>query len=135
MILNMPGENSNNLGEYNFNRLACGRGGEQMFLRWNEATYDPLFGTSKFPWHVSKQCDSQQMLIFPDKSLLCLCPYLALAVMSLYDGLACTGMPEYKRNFVWPTLHDSQAKNAAKRLTTIIRQNMDTSMLTPEQAQ
>ena len=131
----MSGENSNKLGEYNFNRSACGLGGEQMFLRWNEATYDPLFGTGKYLWHVSKQCDSQPMLIFPDKKLPCLCPYLALGVMSLYAGLARAGMSEYKRDFVWPTLHDSQAKNTAKRLTTIIRQNMDTSMLTPEQAQ
>ena len=42
MILNMSGEDSNKLGEYNFNRSACGGGGEQMFLRWNEATHDPL---------------------------------------------------------------------------------------------
>ena len=55
--------------------------------------------------------------------------------MVLYEGLARTGMPEYKRDFIWPNLHDTQAKNTAKRLTTIIRQNMDTSMLTPEQAQ
>ena len=135
MMLNMSGENSNKHGEYNFNHSARGRGGEQVFTRLNEATYDPLFGTGEFLWHISKQCDSQPMLIFPDKTLPCLCPYLALAIMALYEGLARAGMPEYKRYFVWPNLHDSQAKNAAKRLTAIIRQNMDTSMLSSEQAQ
>ena len=74
------------------------------------------------------------MLIFPDKTLPCLCPYLALALMSLYEGLAPAGMPEYKQDFIWPNLHDSQAKNAAKRLTATIRQNIDTSMLSSDQA-
>ena len=125
----MSGENSNKLGEYSFNRSACGRGGEQMFMRFNEATNDPLFGMGEWLWHVSKQCDSQSMLIFPDKTLPCLCPYFDLAVMVLYEGLARAGMSEYKRNFVWPNLHDSQAKTTAKRLTTIIRQSMDTVCL------
>ena len=45
MILNMCAENPNKLGEFNFNRSACGRGGEQMFMRFNEATLDLLFWT------------------------------------------------------------------------------------------
>ena len=44
-------------------------------------------------------------------------------------------MPEYKRDFIWPNRHDLQAKNAAKRLTATTRQNMDTSMLSSDQAQ
>ena len=60
------------------------------------------------------------MLVFPEKTLLCLCPYFALAVMALDERLGRAGMPKYKRDFVWPNLHDSQAKNAAKRLTNII---------------
>ena len=132
MMLNMSGENSNKLVEYNFNRSACGRGGEQMFTRWNEAAYDPLFGTGEFLWHVSKQCDNQPMMIFSDKTLPCLCPYLALALMALSEGLARADMPEYKRDFIWSNLHDSQAKNTAKRLITIICQNMDMSMVSSE---
>ena len=137
MILNICAENSNKLGEFNFNRsaCACGRGGEQVFLSFNEATFDPLFGTVEWLWHVSKQCDSQPMLIFSDKIFPCLCPYFALAVIAVYEGLARAGMPEYKWDFVFPTLHDSGAKNAAKRLTNTIYHNMDTSMLTSEHAQ
>ena len=75
------------------------------------------------------------MLIFPDKTLPCLCPYFSLAVMALYEGLGRAGMPEYKRDFVWPNLHDLQVKNAGKRLINTICQNMDTSMLSSEQAQ
>ena len=58
-----------------------------MFLRFNEATFDPLFGTIEWLWHISKQCNSQPVLIFPDKSLPCLCLYFVLAVMTLYEGL------------------------------------------------
>ena len=135
IIHNMNAENSNKFGEFLMNRSACGRGGEQMFLKWSECTWDPLFATGEWLWHAAKQCDSHPMLIFPDKTLPCLDPYMALGWMSLYGGLERAGMPEYKRDFVWPNLHDSKAKNAATRLTTTIRQNMETSTLTSEQAQ
>ena len=59
------------------------------------------------------------MMIFPDKTLPCFCPYFALAATAVYEGLARAGMSEYKRDFVWPNIHDSQAKNAAKILTAV----------------
>ena len=134
LIENMSPENSNKLGEFLWNRAACGRGGEHMFMKYSEATYDPLMGAGEWLWHAAKQCESHPMLIFPDKTLHCLCPYVALGWGAFYGGLERAHMPEHKKDFVWPNLNDTQASNAARKLTNTIRQNMDTSMLTSEQA-
>ena len=100
--MNMSPTNSRQLLEFTWNRAACGPGGEQLWLRWNEDTFDSFFTVGEFEWHLQKQCDSQAMLIFPDKNLSYLCPYLALVVIALYDGLARAGMPEHKWDYVFP---------------------------------
>ena len=48
--------------EFVINRAACARGGEHVFLRFNEAYFDHFFMAVDFEWHTIKQCDSQCML-------------------------------------------------------------------------
>ena len=68
MIRNMSATNAKKVLEFVISRAACGRGGEHLWLRYNEATYDPFFNCVDFEWHIAKQCDSQSMLIFCDKT-------------------------------------------------------------------
>ena len=94
--------------------------------------FGPFFMVVELECHLQKQCGSQAMLIFPDKSLPCLCPYWALAVIALYDGLARAGMAEHKWDYIFPYLHQNQVSNVAERPTQAIHNNINTSMLTPE---
>ena len=114
MLLKMSAANANKLHEHNMNRSACGRGGEHLWLSWNETTYDELFNAGKFEWHLVKQCDVQAMLMFCDKTLHCLCPYFSKGVFLLYGGGERLHMDQHKHDYMFPHLFNIQAQAVAK---------------------
>ena len=135
LLCNLDPTNARKLVEFVLSRAACGRGGEHLWLRFNEATYDPFLNCVDFEWHIAKQCDSQMMLIFCDKKDHCLCVYFCFGVYWLYGGLERYGLAKHIQDFAFPYLFRMQKTNVARRLTHVIRDNIDVSSLTPEQGE
>ena len=82
------GDRKNCIALYDFSlsRFASARGGYHAFVRYYEGTYDPYFRSTNLDWSIIKQTDRQCMLLFCDRLLYCLCPFLALAVF-FYMGV------------------------------------------------
>ena len=109
------------LSEFNLSRHAIGRGGEHLYLRWNEGTYDEHFQAPDFDWPIIKQTDIQCMLLFCDRYLYCLCTFFGFAVFFLHGGLRRDGVSEATKDFVYPSLHKIRKDGVAARLNDNIR--------------
>ena len=68
------------------------------------------------------------MLLFCDRELFSLCPCFSFAVFFLFDGLTRDGVSEIKKDFIFPYLHNIRKDSVAARLTTAIRENIDTEV-------
>ena len=113
--------------EFNINRQAVGRGGEHLFLRWDEAYWDSYFGAPDFDWKILKQLARQCMMFFHDKDLYCLDVFLAFGLYFLYGGLRRNPHEHSpsRANFVFPYLHNTKQDNVACHLTASIHANIE----------
>ncbi len=111
--------------EFNISRSAVGRGGEHRALRWDQGSWDWFYDSLDMDWQISKQLDQQCMLFFHDSSLFSLDVYLAFAIYFLFDGLfRPSTMPEARKPFVFPYLHQIKKESVAERMTNLIRGNV-----------
>lgn len=113
------------LAEFTISRSAIGRGGEHVFLRWDEGTYDPYFQAPDFDWSIIKQNDRQCMLIFCDVALYQLCPFFAFGVYFMFGGLRRDNVSEATKNFVFPYLHKMKKDSVASKMTASIRAHIE----------
>lgn len=58
LIRDMDPTNARKLIQFVICRAACGHGGKHLWLRFDEANYDPFFNCVDFEWHIAKQCHS-----------------------------------------------------------------------------
>jgi hypothetical protein len=108
------------LAELALCRNVVGRGGEHLYLCWNEASYHPYFMAPDIDWKFLKQSDDQCLLLFCDRHLYCLCPFFALGVYFLFGGLRREGVSNATKDFVFSYLRNMKKDNVAARLTTAI---------------
>ena len=120
--------------EFVINRCGLGRGGEHLFLRWNMGHWDFYFNGADLEWTMMKTITSQCMLFFCDRSLYCLCPYFAWGCYFMYNGLDKAGIDPEIKDFVFPNLHSMKREGVSRRLTTSIRDNIDVSGLSKDEA-
>ena len=104
MLHNPIGPTARKYLEFIINRAACACGGEHLWLRYNEATYDYFFHGVDWEWQTVKQCNSQMMLVFYDKELYCLCVYFAFGIYFLHGGLERHDTEEHAKDYVFPYL-------------------------------
>jgi hypothetical protein len=103
------------LAEFVLCRVAIGRGGEHVFLRWTEAFWDEFFHAPDFDWSVIKTNNVKCTLLFGDRHLYCLCPLFAIGVFMLFGGLR-RDKDNHKGtiiNYVFPTLHNKKKESVA----------------------
>ena len=122
MIRNGNAKAVTDLMEFNMCRNACGRAVEHSLVRWDEAEYDYNFMAPDFQWPIPKQLASQCMLFFHDRSIYSLDFFFSHGVFLLFGNAERpSSMPEARRPFVFPYLHNTSRDNVARRLTTAIR--------------
>lgn len=124
MIRKGDKKSSGDLLELSMVRHGVGRGGEHVYLRWNEATYDPFFRAPDFDWKMSKQSDRQCMVMFCDRHLYCLCPFFAFGVSFMFGGARRASFSAAVKDFVFPYLHSINKDGVARKVTTAIQNNI-----------
>ena len=101
------------LAEFNVSRSTIGRGGEHVFLGWDERTFDPYFQASDFDWSIIKQNERQCMLMFCDLSIYQLCPFFAFGVYFMFGGLWRDNVSDATKKIVFPYLHKMKKDSVA----------------------
>ena len=134
MIRNPTPVNVRKLIEFNLNRAGLGRGGEHAFCRWNECTYDHFFRCADMTWHQLKTTGQQCMLFPMDFSHYCLCIYLAFAVYFMHGGIERNQCDPRVKDYVFPYLHNMKKEGVARKLTNTIRQHIDVTNMSTEDA-
>jgi hypothetical protein len=111
------------LAEFNLCRQAIVRGGEHVFLRWSEATWDDFFRAPDFDWSTIKQKETKCILLFCDRLLYCLCPIFGLAAFMLMGGLRRdnTKWNSAIKDYVFPMLHSMKKEGMVNTLTRNIK--------------
>ena len=115
--------------EFVVNRIGLGRGGEHLFLRWLTTHWDYFFNGADTNWTMIKTYSDQCMLIFCDRYLYCLCPFMSFAYYFMFGGLYRANLESATMDFVFPYLHSTTRENVARRLTNVIRNNIDVCLL------
>lgn len=108
--------------EFNLSRSAVARGGEHRSLRWDEGAWDWFFDAPDFDWKIPKQLDRQPMLFFHDMEIFCLDVFLSFALFGMFGGFERPPtIPEARKPYVFPYLHDLKKDYVAERMTKYIR--------------
>jgi len=81
---------------------------------------------------IASQCIL--MLYFCDRYLYCLCPYFAWCAFFMWGGLDKSGIDPEIKDFVFPNLHSMKRESVAGRLTKVIRNSIDVTRPSKEEA-
>ena len=101
MIKNGDRKNCTAVAEFTLSRVSSIRSGNNVFVRYDEGTYDTYFQAPDLYWSIIKKTDRQCMLLFFDRLLYCMCPFFSFAVSFLYGGLCCNGIFDAITNFIF----------------------------------
>eukprot|EP00956_Cyclotella_meneghiniana_P043427 scaffold269853_cov83-Cyclotella_meneghiniana.AAC.1 len=124
MILEGNEYSIHKLAEFNLTYQCIGRGGEHLYLRYPECSYDSFFQAPDFDWTMIKQKNTKCALLFMDRLDYCLCPIWALAVFYLYGGLRRDGIDGATKDYVFPKLHNTRKDKVANQLTESIKRHI-----------
>ena len=119
--------------EFVINRCGLGRGDEHLFVRWLTTSWDYFFNGVDFTWTMIKTYSDQCMLIFCDRYLYSLYPFMALAYYFMFGGLVRDNPESPVLDFIFPYLHNMSRDNVARRLPNTICQNIDVCSLDSEE--
>lgn len=124
-IVNGSPSSCQKLAEQNMSRNAIGRGGEHLFLRFQETYWDELFRAADFDWQIIKQSDKKCSLHFCDYDQPYLCTFFGLGLFFLTGGLRRDpDMGEGVADYVFPQLHELQQNSVSKNLSNSISRHL-----------
>jgi hypothetical protein len=123
-VVNGSENSCHKLAEQNLCRNAIGRGGEHLFLRFDESYWDELFRAFDLDWPIVKQKTTKCSLHFCDYDEPYLCSFFGLGVYFLTGGLRRSGVNSTVADYIFPDLFDIPPNAVATNLSNSITQHL-----------
>lgn len=123
-VVNGSANSCHKLAEQNLCRNAIGRGGEHLFLRFDEAFWDELFRGLDLEWPIVKQKTTKCSLHFCDYDEPYLCSFFGLGVYFLTGGLRRSGVNSTVADYLFPDLFDINPNAVSTNLSNSITQHL-----------